>query len=177
MSGCRSEPPPEEDAELGVDAVSTTTQTASPAASAEPAQGAGNDTQGTSAEHAASTLGTATGRVDGAVLGRPGTVPTDPTAQGELPQEVIQRVIRQHAGRFRSCYEDGLRTDPKLKGTVNVTFVIGKEGNVTSAREASSDMGNEGVSACMVRVFQGMVFPAPKNGVVTVTYPLRFTSG
>ena len=35
---------------------------------------------------------------------------------GRLPPEVIQRIVRQNFGRFRLCYENGLRNNPNLAG-------------------------------------------------------------
>ena len=35
-------------------------------------------------------------------------------SNGRLPAEVIQRIVRQNFGRFRLCYEAGLRGNPSL---------------------------------------------------------------
>ena len=37
-------------------------------------------------------------------------------SQGGLPQEVIQRIVRQHMSRVRACYERGLSKNPELAG-------------------------------------------------------------
>ena len=50
------------------------------------------------------------------------------TVNGRLPPEVIQRIVRQNFGRFRLCYENGLRTNPNLSGRVAVKFVIDRFG-------------------------------------------------
>ena len=47
---------------------------------------------------------------------------------GRLPPEVIQRIVRQNFGRFRLCYENGLRNNPNLQGRVTVKFVIDRSG-------------------------------------------------
>ena len=46
---------------------------------------------------------------------------------GRLPPEVIQRIVRQSFGRFRLCYEDVLKTNPKASGRVTIKFVIDKQ--------------------------------------------------
>ncbi|MEO8797655.1 MAG: hypothetical protein ABI551_07210, partial [Polyangiaceae bacterium] len=46
------------------------------------------------------------------------------SVNGRIPQEVIQRIVRQNAGRYRACYESGLRSNPSLGGRVAVKFVI-----------------------------------------------------
>src|SRR5262249_36840059 len=55
-----------------------------------------------------------------------------PDSEGSLPPELIQRTVRQNFGRFRMCYEDGLRRSPSLAGRVAVRFVIGRDGSVSS---------------------------------------------
>ena len=37
------------------------------------------------------------------------------SVSGRLPPEVIQRIVRQNFGRFRLCYENGLRSNPNLR--------------------------------------------------------------
>jgi hypothetical protein len=96
---------------------------------------------------------------------------------GRLPPEVIQRIVRQQFGRFRLCYENGLRTDPKLTGRVAVKFVIDRSGSVTSAQDGGSDLPNAGVVSCVVRAFGNLSFPQPEGGIVTVVYPLVFSPG
>jgi len=96
---------------------------------------------------------------------------------GRLPPEVIQRIVRQNFGRLRLCYENGLRTDPKLAGRVSVRFVIDRSGAVTSAQDGGSDLPNAGVVACVVRAFGNLSFPQPEGGIVTVVYPIVFNPG
>jgi hypothetical protein len=99
------------------------------------------------------------------------------SASGHLPPEVIQRVVRQNFGRFRLCYENGLRTSPSLNGRVSVRFVIGRDGAVSNVSNGGSDMPDAGVVGCVVRAFYGLSFPAPESGIVTVTYPITFSPG
>lgn len=94
---------------------------------------------------------------------------------GKLPPEVVQRIVRQNFGRFRLCYENGLRLNPTLGGTVAVKFVIGKDGAVrTFALDPSTTMADKGVSACVVRAIGQLSFPQPESGEVTVVYPIVF---
>jgi hypothetical protein len=96
---------------------------------------------------------------------------------GRLPPEVIQRIVRQNFGRFRLCYENGLRNNPNLQGRVSVRFVIGRDGAVGSVGNGGSDMPDGGVVSCVVRAFYGLSFPQPEGGIVTVTYPIMFSPG
>ena len=131
------------------------------------------------------------GRGEGIGLGRIGTlgnggaqggkVPTlrqgSTQVTGRLPTEVIQRIVRQNWGRFRLCYENGLRTNPKLQGTVKVEMVIDRSGSVSSAKDKGSDLPDSGVVGCVVRGFGNLSFPQPASGIVTVVYPLIMSPG
>ncbi|MEO7036227.1 MAG: AgmX/PglI C-terminal domain-containing protein [Polyangiaceae bacterium] len=99
------------------------------------------------------------------------------TVSGRLPPEVVRRIVRQNYGRFRMCYEHGLRGNPNLTGRVAVRFVIGREGSVSNAANGGSDMPDSGVVSCVVQAFYGLSFPTPENGIVSVTYPIMFSPG
>ncbi len=96
---------------------------------------------------------------------------------GRLPPEVIQRIVRQNFGRFRLCYENGLRTNPNLQGRVAVKFVIDRSGAVSTASDGGSDLPDQGVVSCVVRGFSNLSFPQPEGGIVTVVYPIIFNPG
>lgn len=104
---------------------------------------------------------------------RPGAM----ALSGRLPPEVVRRIIRQNFGRFRLCYENGLRRNPNLQGRVAVRFVIGADGAVSNVGNGGSDMPDSGVVSCIVRSFAGLSFPRPDGGIVTVVYPLMFAPG
>lgn len=98
------------------------------------------------------------------------------TVTGKLPAEVIQRIVRQNYGRFRSCYEIGLRSNPSLQGRVAVRFVIGRDGSVSNVSNGGSDLPDQTVVQCVVRAYYGLSFPQPENGIVTVIYPIMFSA-
>ena len=102
-------------------------------------------------------------------------MPREITTNGRLPKDVIQRIIRQNMGRYRACYESGLRTNPSLEGRVEVRFVIDRQGQVSMAQDGSSDLPNDAVRTCIVRSFYNLSFPSPDNGTVTVVYPMVLT--
>ncbi len=96
---------------------------------------------------------------------------------GVLAPELIQRTVRQNFGRFRACYESGLRGNPTLSGRVSVRFVIGRDGAVSSAASGGSDLADASVVSCVTRSFYGLSFAPPESGIVTVTYPIMFLPG
>ncbi|MCB9607801.1 MAG: AgmX/PglI C-terminal domain-containing protein [Polyangiaceae bacterium] len=99
------------------------------------------------------------------------------SVSGRLPPEVIQRIVRQNYGRFRMCYENGLRNNPNLEGRVTVRFVIGRDGAVSNVSNGGSDIPDSGVVGCVVRAYYGLSFPQPEGGIVTVVYPIMFSPG
>jgi hypothetical protein len=99
------------------------------------------------------------------------------SVSGRLPPEVIQRIVRQNFGRFRLCYENGLRNNPNLQGRVGVRFVIGRDGATSNVSNGGSDMPDSGVVSCIVRTISGLTFPQPEGGIVTVVFPIMFSPG
>lgn len=93
---------------------------------------------------------------------------------GRLAPEVIQAEVRANFGRFRACYEDGLKTDAKLHGTVAVAFTIEQDGTVHDAADHGSDLPDKGVVACVIHGFNQTTYPRPDGGQVTVIYPIQF---
>jgi hypothetical protein len=99
------------------------------------------------------------------------------SVNGRLPPEVIQRIVRQNFGRFRLCYEAGLRNNPTLAGRVAVKFVIDRKGAVALTADGGSDIPDSSVVQCVVRGFGNLSFPEPEGGMVTVVYPIMFAPG
>jgi hypothetical protein len=102
-------------------------------------------------------------------------MPREIVTNGRIPQEVIQRIIRQNAGRYRACYESALRTNPSLEGRVEVRFMIDRDGQVSMAQDGSSDLPDEHVKGCIVKSFYSLSFPSPQGGTVSVVYPMVLT--
>jgi hypothetical protein len=99
------------------------------------------------------------------------------SVNGRLPPEVIQRIVRQNFGRFRLCYENGMRSNPNLQGRVSVKFVIDRSGAVAMTADGGSDIPDGSVVQCVVRGFGNLSFPQPEGGMVTVVYPIMFSPG
>jgi len=138
-----------------------------------------------------SGIGEGGGRSEGIGLGNIGTLHRDGgagrpssirqgavTVNGRLPPEVIQRIVRQNFGRFRVCYQDGLKKNPSLQGRIAVKYTIDRDGSVKGApADGGSDLPDPSVVQCVVRAFQNISYPEPEGGIVTVVYPMIFTPG
>ena len=100
------------------------------------------------------------------------------TVTGDIPPEVIARIVRQSFGRFRLCYENGLRSNPGLEGTVVTNFVIGRDGSVVQSGPDTPAMLHDDLTVgCIMRAFANLSFPTPERGPVKVRFPITFSPG
>jgi hypothetical protein len=98
----------------------------------------------------------------------------NPTITGNISQDEVLRIIRINYGRFRLCYERGLRSNPTLAGRVDIHFVIDAQGNVKSVTDSGATLHDDATVACVRRGFTALDFPQPSSGAAKVTYPLVF---
>ncbi|MBW2458754.1 MAG: AgmX/PglI C-terminal domain-containing protein [Deltaproteobacteria bacterium] len=98
------------------------------------------------------------------------------SVSGRIPPEVIQRIVRNNFGRFRVCYQSGLKNNPNLQGRVVVSFIIGRDGTVSGVG-GGGDLPDASVVGCVAGAFSALTFPQPEGGIVTVRYPIVFTPG
>jgi TonB family protein len=84
--------------------------------------------------------------------------------------------VRASFGRFRGCYEQGHQRDPGLEGRVATKFVIARDGSVSMVSVAESSLPDASVAKCVERAFYGLTFPEPEGGIVTVVYPIAFST-
>jgi hypothetical protein len=82
-----------------------------------------------------------------------------PKAGTGLTQAQISRVVYSRMGAFRACYEGAVARDPKLKGTVTVSWSITPGGSVTGASIGSSSLSNGRVEGCVLRQVKRLRFP------------------
>lgn len=90
-----------------------------------------------------------------------------------LDPEVIRKVVRDSYGGFRDCYEALGHPLPDTWAKLN--FTIARDGKVSDGEVESPEY--PALGKCLDPVMRSMVFPAPKDGIVTVGYPLMFAPG
>ena len=103
-----------------------------------------------------------------------------PSVMGALPTHVIQDHVYRNLLDFRACYEEGLRRNPTLAGSISTRFAIhplpfDEHGEVRNAENVASSITDEAVVKCVTQVFARMSFPEPDGDAVTIIYPLVFT--
>lgn len=92
--------------------------------------------------------------------------------EGGLDRAVIQATIAKYLSQIRACYEEQLQANPGLAGQVTMDFVIGGQGDVTTAKVGRSTLGNSAAENCIATRMRSWVFPKPVGGVnVKVNYP------
>ena len=93
---------------------------------------------------------------------------------GNLDRALIEKVVNEHTDEIQRCYERELSKDASLQGKVEVEWVIGMDGSVTSARQKSSTVRSVGLSRCMLDAIHTWRFPHPQGGQVVVAFPFSF---
>jgi hypothetical protein len=97
---------------------------------------------------------------------------TEVISGGGLSNENIFAVIRRNQGQIRFCYEQGLQSDPKLKGTVKTNFTINSNGQVASVSIAGTTLNSKIVEDCISLRIKSWKFPLPQGGqAVTINVP------
>jgi TonB family protein len=79
---------------------------------------------------------------------------------------------------LQSCYDDALRTNAKLTGTVTIRFVVEKRtGTVTSASVDSAGPTPSVLGECVLQAVNGLKLEPPdrNDGQATFVYEFRPT--
>lgn len=103
-------------------------------------------------------------------------VGTEVISGGGLSNEDIFAVIRRNSGQIRFCYEQGLQSDPKLKGTVSTSFTINANGQVAAISIAGTTLNSKLVEDCISLRIKSWKFPLPQGGKsISVQVPFNLT--
>lgn len=103
-------------------------------------------------------------------------VGTEVISGGGLSNEDIWAVIRRNSGQIRFCYEQGLQSDPKLKGTVTTNFTINSNGQVAAIQISGTTLNSKLVEDCISLRIKSWKFPLPQGGKeITVNVPFNLT--
>lgn len=92
-------------------------------------------------------------------------ISNDVTLEGGLSRAVIMATIQKYLAQIKACYNQGLKTNPALEGTVAMDFQIRANGSVGYARVGKSSLGSKMVEGCMSRKMLTWQFPKPRGGV------------
>jgi hypothetical protein len=105
-------------------------------------------------------------------LGR--VVAQRPDCASAQTRDLAHYLARRHAaGSFYDCYAMGLRTDPGLAGSLEITYQVTQDGRITKAWISSEKLSNRAVSACVLAHLRAMRLPKLEADA-TVKQPLLF---
>lgn len=90
-----------------------------------------------------------------------------------LTPDQIQAAIQQQLPKVRSCYERQLKSDGDLRGKMVLSMNVSASGTVSRAKVKGDEIGNDNLTACVVREVQGFRFPAGSE-TIAVEYPVNF---
>jgi hypothetical protein len=60
---------------------------------------------------------------------------------------------------------------------VDTQFVIERNGSVRRAKIKCMTMDDQAMARCMLSGYRTIAFPSPRDGIVTVVYPIMFVPG
>lgn len=105
----------------------------------------------------------------------PGVSMTSAPTRGTLPKAVVDEKLKSAQPGIAACYERALKSKPDLRGSVDVSFVVGTDGKVAHIEAADGDgaLPDEATVRCILQEIQKLEFPPPSGGRVFLSYPLK----
>jgi hypothetical protein len=102
------------------------------------------------------------------------------TARGlEAYRTDTSNLLETRNAQIKSCYDDALKTDDKLTGTVTVQFVVEKATGVIANAAVAADKttASPALGQCVVKAVDGLVLAPPdrNEGRATFVYEFRPT--
>lgn len=98
-----------------------------------------------------------------------------------LTADGIRGAVKSRIDPIKHCYEQWLKLEPDIAGSVVVTFTVaaGEDGagEVIDLDLADSELEHPFIEGCVLNVFQDLPFEPPEDGEqVEIKYPLMFDS-
>ena len=89
----------------------------------------------------------------------------------------IERVFQKNKGGIFNIYNRALRKNPSLAGKVVLELTIAPDGNITSVKILSSELGDKKLERKLLLKIKKFKFAKADVAVITVTYPIDFLPG
>lgn len=94
---------------------------------------------------------------------------TSETVLVTLRRDDLEKVLKKSRSSFQNC----LKSDQDLSGTVNVMVVIERSGVVSSAHPTSSKLRKSPANNCVISVVKSLKFPAYSGDMLRVPLPIK----
>lgn len=104
--------------------------------------------------------------------------PLDDRRSGGGATAALGTFVRGHEAELRFCYEESLKADPALAGSVAVAITIAEGGHIARAEVARRSWAGKGAAeaeACMLRTIRGWRLSGVERSAGTYTFPFSFT--
>ena len=101
----------------------------------------------------------------------------NPSHEVKYDREAARAVVKTHLADIRTCYDEGLKINPHLKGKFVFDWEIVDEGFTRNAKisEKKSDTRNSSVENCLIALISAWRFPPPPpRNTVDISYPFFF---
>ncbi len=110
---------------------------------------------------------------------KPEPAKPEPTSDGERmesysPGHELMAAIVRIQPELRRCYNDGLKTDPKMQGTIRLRIKVAADGTVADVAVDGPSAFPASVEQCMIAAAKTAAFPAPGGNGSTLVLPLNF---
>jgi len=94
---------------------------------------------------------------------------------GDVPREVVERIVRSKREEIRACYARALARTAALAGRIRTSFVIERDGTVSHVADAGSDVADAEFVACVHATYADLAFPQPERGAFAVVIALEIS--
>jgi hypothetical protein len=99
------------------------------------------------------------------------------TARGlEAYRTDTSNLLETRSAQIKSCYDDALKTDDKLIGTVTVQFIVEKTTGVIANAAVAADKTTAppALGQCVVKAVDGLVLAPPDRNEGRATFVYEF---
>ncbi len=98
------------------------------------------------------------------------------STQGVPPgvQEKVDRALRARTGGFTGCYNNALRRDAGLRGTMRIGFSVDAEGRMLDAQVREDELLDQELGQCITTLVKRIRLPRMGSEMVSASVPLVF---
>ncbi|HEX4420239.1 MAG TPA: AgmX/PglI C-terminal domain-containing protein [Kofleriaceae bacterium] len=88
-------------------------------------------------------------------------------------------LLETRSAQLKSCYDDALKTDATMAGTVTVQFVVAKKtGTIENPQvDAAKSTAPAALGQCVVKAVDGLVLAPPDKNEGRATFTYEFKPG
>lgn len=93
---------------------------------------------------------------------------------GKIDPKKIRRAVLKRQHQLQLCYENALRRDFKLKGSMEWEWILDSIGKISEISLIDNSINDNEMIHCIKSKIAKWKLPAPKNGSVKIRFPFTF---